>query len=74
LAAKRLAAQLAQADLSPDKYGRLANYDFGKIVREILDSDEDENNDRGENHVNVALSGSAAKMCQRRLAASTRAS
>jgi SNF2 family DNA or RNA helicase len=36
LAAKRLAAQLAQADVDPSQYRRLANYDFGKIVREIL--------------------------------------
>lgn len=36
LAAKRLAAQLAQADISGEEYQRRANYDFGKIVREIL--------------------------------------
>jgi SNF2 family DNA or RNA helicase len=36
LAAKRLAAQLAQADVDADEYRRLANYDFGKVVREIL--------------------------------------
>ncbi len=36
LAAKRLAAQLAQADITPDEYQRRANYDFGKIVKQIL--------------------------------------
>jgi SNF2 family DNA or RNA helicase len=36
LAAKRLAAQLAQADIDAAEYSRLANYDFGKVVREIL--------------------------------------
>jgi SNF2 family DNA or RNA helicase len=36
LAAKRLAAQLAQADITPDEYHRRANYDFGKIVKQIL--------------------------------------
>jgi SNF2 family DNA or RNA helicase len=36
LTAKRLAAQLAQADLTPEEYERLANYDFGMIVREVL--------------------------------------
>lgn len=36
LAAKRLAAQLVQADISAEEYQRHANYDFGKIVREIL--------------------------------------
>jgi SNF2 family DNA or RNA helicase len=36
LAAKRLAAQLAQADISGQEYQRRANYDFGKIVKEIL--------------------------------------
>jgi SNF2 family DNA or RNA helicase len=36
LAAKRLAAQLAQADITHDEYERRANYDFGKIIREIL--------------------------------------
>jgi SNF2 family DNA or RNA helicase len=36
LAAKRLAAQLAQADVDADEYRRLANYDFGRVVREIL--------------------------------------
>ena len=39
LAAKRLAAQLAQADLSPEEYARLANYDFGRIVRAVLGLD-----------------------------------
>jgi SNF2 family DNA or RNA helicase len=38
LAAKRLAAQLAQADVSPEEYARLANYDFGRIVKEILEA------------------------------------
>jgi SNF2 family DNA or RNA helicase len=36
LAAKRLAAQLAQADISGEEYQRRANYDFGKIIKEIL--------------------------------------
>jgi SNF2 family DNA or RNA helicase len=36
LAAKRLAAQLAQSDITPEEYGRHANYDFGRIVKEIL--------------------------------------
>lgn len=36
LTAKRLAAQLAQADINREEYRRLANYDFGRIVREIL--------------------------------------
>ncbi len=36
LAAKRLAAQLAQADVDKDEYVRLANYDFGEIIGEIL--------------------------------------
>ena len=36
LAAKRLAAQLAQADISVEEYARRANYDFGHIVKQIL--------------------------------------
>lgn len=36
LAAKRLAAQLAQSDLTAAEYARLANYDFGQIVKKIL--------------------------------------
>ncbi len=36
LTAKRLAAQLAQADISRAEYARLANYDFGRTIREIL--------------------------------------
>jgi SNF2 family DNA or RNA helicase len=36
LTAKRLAAQLAQADVTPEGYAHLANYDFGMIVREVL--------------------------------------
>ena len=36
LAAKRLAAQLAQADVSPEEYARLASYDFGKTIRTVL--------------------------------------
>ena len=39
LAAKRLAAQLAQADVSAEDYGRRANYDFGRIVRAVLGLD-----------------------------------
>lgn len=40
LTAKRLAAQLAQADVDKNEYLRLANYDFGRIVREILGAHE----------------------------------
>jgi SNF2 family DNA or RNA helicase len=36
LTAKRLSAQLAQADITADEYKRLANYDFGRVVQEIL--------------------------------------
>jgi SNF2 family DNA or RNA helicase len=36
LNAKRLAAQLAQADISVAEYGHLANYDFGLLVKQIL--------------------------------------
>lgn len=36
LSAKRLAAQLAQADIGSDEYRRRANYDFGKIIKAIL--------------------------------------
>lgn len=36
LAAKRLAAQLAQSDISVEEYRKRANYDFGKIVKQIL--------------------------------------
>lgn len=36
LAAKRLAAQFAQADISAEEYKKRANYDFGKIVKQIL--------------------------------------
>lgn len=36
LTAKRLAAQLAQADVGRKEYSRLADYDFGRVVREIL--------------------------------------
>lgn len=36
LAAKRLAAQLAQSDISPEEYRRLADYDFGRIIRDVL--------------------------------------
>lgn len=36
LTAKRLSAQLVQADINVAEYRRLANYDFGKIVREVL--------------------------------------
>ncbi|RUW71432.1 DEAD/DEAH box helicase [Mesorhizobium sp. M2A.F.Ca.ET.067.02.1.1] len=39
LAAKRLSAQLGQADISKEEYRRLANYDFGKMIREILGLD-----------------------------------
>ena len=36
LTAKRLAAQLAQADITLENYASSANYDFGRIVKEIL--------------------------------------
>jgi SNF2 family DNA or RNA helicase len=36
LTAKRLAAQLAQADVGREEYSRLADYDFGRVVREVL--------------------------------------
>lgn len=39
LLAKRLAAQLAQADVTIDEYKSAANYDFGRIVREVLGLD-----------------------------------
>jgi SNF2 family DNA or RNA helicase len=42
LAAKRLAAQLGQADIDANEYQRLVNYDFGRIVREILGLEERE--------------------------------
>lgn len=38
LGAKRLAAQLAQADVTREEYDRLANYDFGRIVGSILEA------------------------------------
>jgi hypothetical protein len=31
-----LAAQLAQADITTEEYKRLADYDFGRIVRDVL--------------------------------------
>ncbi|MGK9166716.1 DEAD/DEAH box helicase [Inquilinus limosus] len=40
LTAKRLAAQLAQADVGRDEYTRLANYDFGRVIRDILGAGE----------------------------------
>jgi len=39
LTAKRLAAQLAQADISPEDYKAQANYEFGRLVAEILGAD-----------------------------------
>ena len=39
LTAKRLAAQLAQADISPEEYREQANYEFGRLVAEILGAD-----------------------------------
>jgi SNF2 family DNA or RNA helicase len=36
LTAKRLAAQLAQSDIDREEYQRLANYDFGRVIRDIL--------------------------------------
>lgn len=41
LTAKRLAAQLAQADIEADDYARLANYDFGKLIAKILGGEDD---------------------------------
>jgi SNF2 family DNA or RNA helicase len=45
LAAKRLAAQLAQADISLEEYRARANYEFGRIVREILGMEKDGQHD-----------------------------
>lgn len=39
LTAKKLAAQLAQSDIDADEYVRRANYDFGKIIKDILGGD-----------------------------------
>lgn len=36
LAAKRLSAQLAQGDIEESEYASRANYDYGRVVREIL--------------------------------------
>lgn len=36
LAAKRLAAQLAQGDIEVEEYASRSNYDYGRVVREIL--------------------------------------
>jgi SNF2 family DNA or RNA helicase len=41
LSAKRLAAQLAQADISRDEYRKRASYDFGRLIREILGTERD---------------------------------
>jgi SNF2 family DNA or RNA helicase len=41
LAAKHLAAQLAQGDIDSEEYRRQANYDFGRVVREILRAGDD---------------------------------
>jgi SNF2 family DNA or RNA helicase len=41
LAAKRLAAQLAQADISAEEYRHRANYDFGKMIKQILGMEND---------------------------------
>lgn len=40
LVAKRLAAQLAQADISREEYGAQATYDFGEIIKQILGVEE----------------------------------
>ena len=40
LAAKHLAAQLAQGDINSEEYRKRANYDFGRVVREILRAGE----------------------------------
>ena len=37
LAAKHLAAQLVQGDIDSEEYRRRSNYDFGRVVREILE-------------------------------------
>lgn len=44
LAAKHLAAQLAQGDIDREEYREKANYDFGRVVRGILRAGE--NHDR----------------------------
>lgn len=41
LAAKHLAAQLAQGDIDSEEYRKRANYDFGRVVREILRAGDD---------------------------------
>ena len=41
LSAKRLAAQLAQADISTDEYHKRASYDFGRLIRDILGTERD---------------------------------
>jgi SNF2 family DNA or RNA helicase len=41
LAAKHLAAQLAQGDINSEEYRQRANYDFGRIVRDIVRAGED---------------------------------
>lgn len=47
LAAKRLAAQLAQADVTVEEYGQRASYDFGRTVRAILGLDDGRGDDDG---------------------------
>jgi SNF2 family DNA or RNA helicase len=42
LAAKHLAAQLAQGDIDREEYRERANYDFGRVVRGILGAGEDD--------------------------------
>jgi len=41
LAAKHLAAQLAQGDIEQEEYREKANYDFGRVIRGILRAGED---------------------------------
>lgn len=41
LAAKHLAAQLAQGDIESQEYRDRAKYDFGRVIREILKAGED---------------------------------
>lgn len=41
LAAKHLAAQLGQGDISRDEYNEKADYDFGVMIRQILRLDQD---------------------------------
>ena len=46
LSAKRLAAQLMQADISREEYENRANYEFGSIISEILNTKHKNNHDK----------------------------